>query len=137
VLAEIGGEQAVIRDYLIRESFEDLDALAQKIKRAEEEGVDRSMVVSDFYRNRAIIRRDLARMIGAEQPARHLHLHTNTGPEQTTQAIGPIRIVYGPPGYPDDDSGELIRIELPKAPEDRANCHPDTIRLADEIDRKR
>jgi hypothetical protein len=137
MLAEIGGEQAVIRDYLIRESFEDLDALAQKIKRSEEEGVDRSMVVSDFYRNRATIRRDLARMIGAEQPARHLHLHTNTGPEQTTQAIGPIRIVYGPSVYPDDDSGELIGIELPKAPEDRANCHPDTVRLADEIDRKR
>jgi hypothetical protein len=133
MLAELGGEQAVIRDYLIRESFEDLDALAQKIKRAEEAGVDRSMVVSDFYRNRATIRRDLARMIGAEQPARHLHLHANTGSEQTTQAIGPIRIVYGPPVYPDDNSDQLIQIDLPKAPEDRANCDPGTIRLAEKL----
>lgn len=75
MLGEIGDEQAVIRDSLLRDAFSDHDALGQMIRHAEEKGQSGTMVVSDFYRNRATIRRDIARMIGAEQPARHLHLH--------------------------------------------------------------
>ena len=135
MLAEIGGEQAVIRDSLLRDAFLDHDALGQMIKHAEQNGQSSTMVVSDFYRNRATIRRDVARMIGAEQPARHLHLHANTRSQNAAQTVGPIQIVYGPPTYPNDNSEKEIVIDLPQAPDDRANCDPGTIRLAEELSR--
>ena len=38
MLAEIGGEQAVIRDSLLRDAFLDHDAFGKLIKHAEEKG---------------------------------------------------------------------------------------------------
>jgi len=80
-MERLKGEQATIRDNLLGESDEDNsrlnDLIVLEIERALATKRTIPLVVSDMHKVRAMIRRDVARLIGAELPIRQEHLHAN------------------------------------------------------------